>query len=131
MTTKRKPPSEDGPSFSAVWKWLTGIASVVVGAAFLGVFGWAWSIANDLTKLTSAMESNTDSIKALGSRVDHLQEIDTSQTATLATVQAQISNAQSNQAASAISLSERIRAMEQQQMWRDRMQPQQQQPRGR
>lgn len=137
MTARKKPSRDDdgGPSFRSVWNWFTGIASVVVGAAFLGVFGWAWSLQNDMTKMIGAVANNADSVRALtqadagiNARIDRLQDVDTAHTAGLATVQAQVGNLQNTQATSAISLSERIRAIEQQNMWRERMQ---QQPTGR
>lgn len=122
---KKTAANADGsPTFGAVWKVFMMVCTGAASIALTAMFGWVWAMQNSMTKLTAAMDSNTDAIKIEGARIDELNKTDTSHTAALATLQAQIANTQANQAASAISLSERIRAIEQQNMWRERMQQQ-------
>ena len=130
------PAESAGPSFSVVWKGMMGVFSVVMAAAMIAAFTWMWNMQDSNTKLTLAVSNNLDAIKSLTTAVERLQQSDSTQAATLATVQVQMTNNQTNASAANITLSARIEStrselaarldsIEREARWRSNMQQQQ------
>lgn len=122
----------DTPSFSTVWKWFMGGMSLALGAGMIGAFTWMWNMQNSMTTLTGSVASNTDSIKALvasdvsiSSRMDRQGDTLAQHAVTMAAVQVQLTNAQSNASAAAITLANRMDRWEQEARWRERLGTQQ------
>lgn len=123
--------SHDGPSFSVVWRWLMGVFSGAMVLLMGAAMTWLWNTQGSLTTLTSAVSSNAESIRTVTSLLDRLQQSDAQQAATLAAVQVQLTNNQTNSTAANITLSARIEStrselaarldnMEKEARWRDR-----------
>ena len=124
----RASPVEDerSPSFNSVWKTLLTVFTGVMTAAVLALAAWVWNTNGALSSALSAAGSNTEAIKTLTARADHEQETVGAHAATLATLQVQITNAQTIGVSNNATLAERVRSLEQQNIWRDRSMPQQQ-----
>ncbi len=126
MTTRKRRPQHDDdddrpPSFSQVWKVALSVVTGVMTLAVAGLGSWVWSTNNSLTNVISATNSNTDTAKSLIARMDREQEVNSAQAATLAALQVQIGSIQTAQVSAVGTIAERVRSLEQQNMWRDRL----------
>lgn len=102
--------ASETPTFGSVWKVVIGVFSGVATIAIAAMFTWLWNTNNAITSLVAAAESLAKVQTAIESRVDRGADIIATHAAQLAVLAA------NNQ-----TLSERLRSMEQQQMWRERL----------
>lgn len=111
VTRKNKTQSEDdGPSFARVWKLASTIFAGAASVAILAVVAWAWNLNSALAVLTGAVESNTKAIDWANTRLDRQADVIADHTARLAV-----------QAAANVTTAERVRGMEQEQRWKERI----------
>lgn len=109
-------------------KWAGGVLATIVAAALIFMGSWIWNQQETVTKLSATVSNLAEVIRGNANAVERLQASDSTQQATLAAVQVQMTNIQTNQASAILTLAGRLDRMEQQQVWRERMQ---QQSRGR
>src|SRR5262245_12213531 len=116
-------------TFGTALKWMAGIGSALTVAAFSFLGAWIWNTSETVTKhqaaiesLTKANESQDKVSDVQGQRIDRVSEAVVNHGAALATIQVQITAAQTASATAQAATNERVRQIEQQQMWRERWQ---------